>query len=139
LRSVARHFAPGGKLIVDFFQTDPRRLHDPAFLEESSRFPEVVLPDGRKLELAERTRAFHRADQVNEVELIYYVTHPDGRTERLVFAFAVRYFFRYEVEHLLARCGFQVVELFGDFHGSPLRDDSPEMIFVAKKEGDSSA
>jgi hypothetical protein len=45
----------------------------------------------------------------------------------------VRYFFRYEVEHLLARCGFRVVEVFGDFDRSPLADASPEMIFVAGK------
>jgi hypothetical protein len=48
-------------------------------------------------------------------------------------AFTVRYFFRYEVEHLLARCGFRVVEVFGDFDRSPLADASPEMIFVAEK------
>ncbi len=46
-------------------------------------------------------------------------------------AFPLRYFFRYEVEHLLARCGFRVEETFGDFDRSPLRDNSPEMILVA--------
>jgi hypothetical protein len=51
----------------------------------------------------------------------------------LVYAFPYRYFFRYEVEHLLVRCGFRVVELFGNFDKSPLVDDSPEMIFVAEK------
>ena len=93
----------------------------------------VTLPDGRRVKLTERTAAFHRAEQSNDVELIYNITHPDGHTERLVMAFTVRYFFRYEVEHLLARCGFHVVGLYGDFGGSPLRDDSPEMIFVAEK------
>ena len=76
--------------------------------------------------------AFHRAEQRNDVEMIYHVTYGDGRTERLPFAFTFRYFFRYEVEHLLARCRFRVIELFGDFDRSLLRDDSPEMIFVAE-------
>jgi hypothetical protein len=67
------------------------------------------------------------------VEIIHYVTYPDGRTERLVQAFPFRYFFRYEVEHLLARCGFRVIDLFGSFDRSPLQDNSPEMIFVAAK------
>lgn len=125
-----KHLKRGGKLIVDFFQTDPRRMHDPAFLEE--RFVgEFALPDGRHAVLTERVKAFHRAAQCNEVELIYSVRHPDGRKERLVFAFTVRYFFRYEVEHLLARCGFVVNALYGDFDRSELRDDSPEMVFVA--------
>ncbi len=70
---------------------------------------------------------------MNDVELIYYVTHADGRTERLVHAFTIRYFFRYEVEHLLARCGFRVAALYGDYERSPLRDDSPDMLFVVEK------
>ena len=80
-----------------------------------------------------RLKALHRAEQVNDVEMIFYVTYPDGHTERLVQAFPFRYFFRYEVEHLLARCGFRVVELLGGFDRSPLDDNSPEMIFVAEK------
>jgi len=44
-----------------------------------------------------------------------------------------RYFYRYEVEHLLSRCGFRVAELFGNFDKSPFSDDSPEMIFVAER------
>lgn len=132
-RSAHRHLQPGGKLVLDFFHTDPRRMHDPAFTRESQGYPEVALPDGRKLRLTERIAAFHRAEQTNDVELIYNVTHPGGRTERLVMAFTVRYFFRYEVEHLLARCGFRVVEVFGDYDRSPLADASPEMIFVAGK------
>ena len=133
LRCAHRHLAPGGKLVLDFFQTDPRRMHDPAFLQESAPQPEVALPDGRKVRLTERAAAFHRAAQCNDVEMFYNIKHPDGRCERLVFAFTVRYFFRFEVEHLLARCGFRVVDLFGSFDHSPLRDDSPDMIFVAEK------
>ena len=108
-------------------------MHDPVFTQESDAGPEVELPDGRKLRLTQRIAAFHRAEQVNDAELIYKITHPDGRTERLVMAFPVRYFFRYEVEHLLERCGFKVVELFGNYDRSPLRDDSPEMVFIAEK------
>ncbi len=133
LRSVARHLAPGGKLILDFFQTDPRRMHDPAFCQENDAVPEFALPDGRHVKMRDRVVAFHRAEERNDVEMIYYVTHPGGRQERLVFAFTIRYFFRYEVEHLLARCGLRVAELYGDFDRSPLADASPEMIFVAEK------
>ncbi len=132
LRCAHRHLAPGGKFIVDFFQTDPRRMYDPQFTKESSPHPQALLPDGRKLRLTERTAAFHRAEQCNDVEMFYYVAHPDGRSERFVFAFRLRYFFRYEVEHLLARCGFRVDQLYGNFDRSPLCADSPEMIFVAE-------
>jgi hypothetical protein len=48
-------------------------------------------------------------------------------------AFPLRYFFRYEIEHMLARCGFRVVDVFGNFDRSPVDDKSPEMIFIAEK------
>jgi hypothetical protein len=63
--------------------------------------------------------------------MIFGVTHPGGKQERLVMAWTLRYFFRYEVEHLLARCGFRVEAVNGNFDRSPLQDTSPEMIFVA--------
>ena len=135
LECVHRHLTPGGKLIVDFFQTDPGRMHDPVFHQESDPAQEFTLPDGRRVKMRDRVAAFHRAEQRNDVEMIYYVTHPGGREERLVFAFTIRYFFRYEVEHLLARCGFRVLALYGDFDRSPLADASPEMIFVAERTG----
>jgi len=134
LSCARRHLAPGGQLVLDVFHTDPGRMHDPAFQQESSPYPEVTLPDGRQVRLSERIAGFIRAEQTNDVEMIYNITHPEGRTERLVFAFRLRYFFRFEMEHLLARCGFGVKELYGNYDGRPLEDDSPEMIFVAQVE-----
>jgi hypothetical protein len=67
------------------------------------------------------------------VELIYYVTHPDGREERLVHAFPMRYLFRFEAEHLLVRCGFAVEALYAGFDRSPYGSAYPgELIFVAR-------
>lgn len=139
LESVRRHLPAAGRrvgersghLILDFFHTDARRMHDPEFLDE--RFvAEYEMPGGRRVRLTERVVAFHRAQQRNDVEMIYTVKGNDGREERLVFAFTVRYFFRYEVEHLLARCGFRVSAVYGNFDDSPLSDDSPEMIFIGE-------
>ena len=133
LRCIHNHLAEDGKLVFDFFQVDPLKMYGPSFTEEEAEdFPWIDLPDGRKLKRTHRIPAKHRAQQYNDVELIFYVEHPDGKTERLMQAFPFRYFFRYEVEHLLARCGFRIAGLFGDFDKSPLSDDSPEMIFVAE-------
>ena len=132
LDCVYRHLLPGGRFVQELFQTHPQRINNPKYLNEVEDTPEFELPDGKKLRRTDRVVAFHRTEQYNDVEIIFYVTHPDGRSERLVQAFPFRYFFRYEVEHLLARCGFNVVEIFGNFDKSPLTDDSPEMIFVAQ-------
>jgi ubiquinone/menaquinone biosynthesis C-methylase UbiE len=131
LTSARRHLAKNGRLVMDFFQTDAARMHDPKFLE-AHFVAEYEMAGVRKVRLFERIAAFHRAEQCNDVEMSFEVTQPTGQVERHVFAFTFRYFFRYEVEHLLARCGFRLVETFGDFDRSPLQDDSPEMIFVAE-------
>jgi SAM-dependent methyltransferase len=130
LNCAREHLVPGGRLILDFFQTDAERMHDPMFLNESA-LVEYDLPDGRRVAVSERVAAFHRALQRNDVEMIFRVTHAGGKQERLVMAWTLRYFFRYEVEHLLVRGGFRLESLYGDFDGSPLADGSPEMIFVA--------
>jgi len=131
LHCVRRHLAPGGRLILDVFQTAAERMHDPVHMRETP-ITEYRASDGRQVRISERTAAFHRAAQQNDVEMIYSVTHPDGRQERLVFAWPLRYFFRYEIEHLLARCGFSVAAEYGNFDRTPIQDDSPEMIWVAE-------
>ena len=134
LECVRQHMIPSGLLILDLFNPFPPRLvDDKKYRVEMEDFPETRLGDGRTLRRTNRTTAFHRNLQYNEIEIIYYVSHLDGRKERLVQAFPMRYFFRYEIEHLLNLCGFIVVDLFGDFDKSAFSDGSPEMIFVAKK------
>ena len=128
---VREHLAPGGRVILDVFQTDAERMHDPVHLRELP-VTEYKTADGRQVRISERVAAFHRAEQRNDVEMIFSIRHADGRQERMVFAWTLRYFFRYEVEHLLARCGFQVAGEYGNFDRTPIRDDSPEMIFVAE-------
>jgi SAM-dependent methyltransferase len=136
LNCANRHLSSGGLLILDLFHPYPPRLvPDSRYMSEIEDLPEMQLPDGRRLRRTNRTTAFHREQQYNDVELIYYVSHADGRQERLVQAFPFRYFFRYEVEHLLELCGFRVVDIFGDYDRSPFSSDSPEMIFVAEKRG----
>jgi SAM-dependent methyltransferase len=40
--------------------------------------------------------------------------------------------FRFEMEHLLARVGFSVVALYGDFFRGPLRDTSTDMVWISQ-------
>jgi len=60
-------------------------------------------------------------------------TNRTGETQRLVQGFPMLYFFRYEVEHLITRCGFKVVDVFGNYDKSPYTDESSKMIIVAEK------
>jgi len=132
LRAIHEHLDPGGRLVFDVFNPDLGRIAaGPS--GETEDTPETPLPDGRSFRRAAAVKAIHKVDQTVETELIYYVTSPDGRTERLVHAFRMRWFSRFELEHLLARAGFAVEAVYGNFDRSALTDDSPEMIFVAER------
>jgi len=102
--------------------------------EEFAPEPEFVSPDGRRVVRKSKIVARDYFNQIQHVELIYYITHPDGRSERLVHAFPMRYIYRFEAEHLLVRCGFEVQELYADYDKNPYGSKYPgELVFVASK------
>ena len=136
LGNIYQHLMDDGRLIFDVFNPSFETIVNDAYGEEIHDEPEFTAPDGRRVIRRHKIVSRDRANQVTDVELIYYVTHPDGREERLVQAFPMRYLFRFEVEHLLGRCGFEVEHLYGDFDKSPFGSKYPgELIFVAKKVG----
>jgi SAM-dependent methyltransferase len=130
---IGRHLASGGRLILDVFHPSMKGLsrETPTPVQESRAV--TRLPDGRTMRGFDRLLAIHRAEQYIEAELSYELTAPDGAVERVVQSFPFRYLFRYEAEHLLARCGFRVAALYGNYDRAAFADSSPEMIFVAEK------
>jgi len=134
LGCIRRHLAPGGRLILDLFNPALESLIRQDIGQERGEEPEFSMPDGRRVVRRHRILAHDRFNQLNQVELIYYVTHPDGRQERLVHAFPMRYLFRFEAEHLLVCSGFEVEQLYGDYDKSPYGSKYPgELTFVARK------
>lgn len=134
LTSVRRHLADGGRLVFDLFNPSYERLAQPPSPEEFAEDEPFDLPDGRRVVRTFRIVAMDRANQVNDVELAYHVSHPGGRTERLVQAFGMRYLFRFEAEHLLARAGFRVDAVYSGFDRAPYGSVYPgELVFVATK------
>jgi len=134
MTNVHRHLADGGKLVFDVFNPSIEGLLDESRLQETDDIAEVTMQDGRKMKRRFRVARRDYFRQVQDIELIYYVTHPDGRQERLVHAFPMRYFFRYEVEHLLVRCGFKVEAVYSSFAKETFGAKYPgEIIMVASK------
>lgn len=133
LATIRRHLVPGGRLVLDVFNPSLDALaRDPG--KEIGEEPAFTSPDGRRVVRRHRLTAHDRAAQVIGVELTYDVTHPDGRTERLVHEAPLRYFFRFEAEHLLVRAGYEIEHLYGGFDRSPYGATYPgELIFVVRR------
>ena len=137
LSCIRQHLREGGKLILDIFNPKLESLVQKDFGKEMAEEPEFSMPDGRRVIRRHTVVSRDVANQINTVELIYYVTHPDGHQERLVQAFPMRYLFRFEAEHLLSRAGFTVEQLYADYDKSPYGSKYPgELIFVAGKAKD---
>jgi hypothetical protein len=121
-------------LILDVFNPSLDFLVTRPVGEELAEEPEFNMPDGRRVTRRHKTVAHDRFNQVDDHQLIYYVTHPDGREERLVHSFQLRYLFRFEAEHLLARAGFAVEHLYAGYDKSEYGSKYPgELLFVARK------
>jgi SAM-dependent methyltransferase len=133
LDSVARHLAPAGRLVFDVFNPNFSALASADGTEHEDT-PETRLPDGRSFRRTGRVSRVRWIDQVSEIELVYYVSpRPGEKAQRHVQSFDMRWFLRAELIHLLARGGFTVGSIYGDFDRSPLTDKSPEQILCSQR------
>ena len=138
LASIRRHLVDDGVLILDLFNPSLDFLVNRPVGEELDEEPPFTTPDGRQVIRRQKTVAIDRFQQVGHYELIYYVSHPDGRQERLVQAFPLRYVFRFEAEHLLARAGFTLEHVYADYDKSPYGSKYPgELLMVARRSRES--
>jgi len=134
LSVIHRHLLPGGKLVFDIFNPSLPHLTGEKSFDELMDEPEFTMPDGRRVQRHHRVVSRDLFKQTQESEMLYDVTHSDGRKERFTQRFSMRYVFRFEAEHLLARSGFEVEEVYSDFDGSLYGSKYPgELIFIARK------
>lgn len=121
MKSVRSHLAAGGRFM--FESRNPRRraweqwtpealaiVHDAAGAEVRV-FPEVTQVSGATVTF--RTHfVFPDAEHISETQLLFLS--------------------RAEIERCLAEAGFAQFEIFGDWDGSAMTDESPEIIVIAR-------
>ena len=131
LRCIREHLAPGGRLAIDIFNPDIVAIAQwmttkKGGLQRHAR----QRPDAVRWE----TRSYDLARQEVDTTFIDETLSDEGAVLSRVYRdLKLRYTFRYEMEHLLLRSGFEIEALFGDFFGSAFEDFSPEMIWVARR------
>jgi hypothetical protein len=107
LECVHHHLIEDGRLVFDVSNPSLELLTSQDTGEEIGDEPEFTTPNSRSVIRWHKIVSRDRLKQINHVELIYYVTHPEGQEERLVHPFPMRYMFRFELEHILTRSGFE--------------------------------
>lgn len=123
--NVWRHLADDGRLIFDFFQPRMDFLVAPRPWNCSIERTDA---EGRRVQRYDKMTP-HPWRQVSDIAFRWEVDGVEaGRSE-----FTMRWFFHYELHHLLARCGLAVEAVCGDFERGPFDENSKEQIFVARR------
>jgi SAM-dependent methyltransferase len=137
LESCAAHLDDGGTFVLSVFNESISRLSDKTLYEEFDITPEFEMPDGRRVYRRFRYVERDYTKQVEIKESIFYVSYPDGRSERLVHKFGMRYFFQFELIHLCSRAGFNVKSVYSDYKYKPFDAAFREgrLIIIAEKQG----
>ncbi|MCI0777130.1 MAG: class I SAM-dependent methyltransferase [Chloroflexi bacterium] len=137
LECIHRHLVPGGRLALNIFNPDIVVMGQWLGAKLGGvqrRRDDYVNPKTERVVKAWETRAYHTGSQELEATFIDEELDDGGVVVSKVYrGLRLRYLFRYEMEHLLARCGFEIEDLFGDCVGTPFGDTSPEMVFVARR------
>ncbi|MFC1683451.1 class I SAM-dependent methyltransferase [Candidatus Zixiibacteriota bacterium] len=135
LNCIWRHLDHTGALVMDLWYPNLREL---SASEDGAEIVSVKtpfhMPDGRSVLWGIRNTSVDYNRQIIQEEMFYDIRYPDGHAERLVYPSPVRYFFRYEVEHLLARTGFRTEAVYASFDKEPFGSKYPsELVFLARK------
>jgi SAM-dependent methyltransferase len=134
LRALRAHLVPGGRLVLDVFNPSLPLIADERWLRTPLVEPPVALPDGRRLMRQFRIVGRDYIEQIQEVEFVYEVTGPGDQVVRQAGVTRLRYLFRFEAEHLLAREGFEVEAVYADYERRPYGAVYPgDLIFVARR------
>jgi len=128
LNRIYEHLEPGGKLIFDVFNPDLKRL-----TQDADNIPEFngEYEQGKKLQRF----ATIRYDNINQIlNLTFkFVWDENGSEKTDEFSTPLRYYFRYELENLIARTKFKLEKIYGDFKRNELSNQSKEFVVVCSK------
>jgi SAM-dependent methyltransferase len=125
LDNIYDHLTPGGTFIFDLFVPNLKMIAEG--VENMNDFTGEYEP-GKKLQ---RFTTMH-ADPVNQISHVTFrfVWQEDGKEHTQTWNTDLRFFFRYELQHLLALSKFTDYKLYGDFPEHELTKDSKEFLVV---------
>ena len=131
LTRIREHLAPGGKLAFNIFVPDLNMLLQEG--DTAYHLRDVTDPESGVTYVLWQQSSFDNHNQVISTRLVVEELDAGRAVVRRIYRdFQLRYAYRWEVYHLLVACGFEVVELYGDFDRSPFDEGSNEMVWLAK-------
>jgi len=139
LRSAHRHLAPGGRLAFELDHTSivvmaEWQTHRRGTLQRNPQRDYRHPVTGNQV-YSWGSREYHPSQQRYIGRSVTEEVDEQGVMVRRMYGqpMEARYFHRFEVEHLLGRCGFEVEALYGDLGKGEFKGNSTSMIWVARR------
>lgn len=139
LGCIKQHLKPGGILIVHL---DHMNVENVCWLGDLCGEKRNVFEAAEQFQhpqtghqtRASRAWSYEPSTQTAIVRTIWEEIDTNGQILSCIESEPIRLHcvFRFEMEHLLARVGFEIEAVYGDFFQHELQDDSPGMIWIAK-------
>jgi SAM-dependent methyltransferase len=131
LAAIRRALVRGGVVLIDVLNPDPEHL-----AREDNRLVlerEFVL-DGRQVQKLVASES-DMAAQITTMTYMFDERDEHGRVARHVAHLPLRWFYRFELEHLLARARFMPISLYGSYDLDPYDSQSDRLIVLATPKG----
>jgi SAM-dependent methyltransferase len=128
INNVYAHLAPGGRFIFDAFIPDLNQLIKG--VDNWTDF-EGEYEEGKKVKRVVSTIP-SLIDQT--IDVFFHLEWDEGEeVKQDDWRVPLRYFFRYELEHLIERSNFENYKILGDYQGNELGSESREFVVVCQK------
>ena len=132
LKCIYKHMLEGGYLLIDIFNPSLKTLIDET--------KETVCEEsfvGLEGELVHRELTILSTDIFNKlinIDVAYHIQPQKGHKKIINHQLNWRYLFRFEMEHLLHRCGFELIKVWGGYGRETYGTKEPgELICLARK------
>ena len=131
LINIKKHLNSKSRLIITLFVPSIyQMIRDEDVLYH---YRDVIDPVNKSKNIIWNKNVFDQYNQIVNTRII--VDKIDNGYEvnnRIYRDFDLRYIYRWEMHHLLELCGFEILELYGDFDHSQYNESSLEMIWIVK-------
>jgi SAM-dependent methyltransferase len=130
LRRIHDHLIDGGRLALNFFNPNVVTIAEWLTTKRGSR-EQLGRLEGKE---EWSSREYSTAEQMlNETRVEEQFIDANAVISRVYRNMRLRYVYRYEMEHLLSLCGFEIEALYGWFDRRPFTDHSQELVWIARK------
>ena len=128
LNRVWEHLEPGGRFIFDLYVPNLSLLLNG--IDGKTDF-EGEYEEGMRL----RRTTSMKADLVNQISHVRMVFswNEGGSKREAAWEFDMRFFFRWEIEHLIRLSKLKLETIYGDYDRSPLSSTSKDFLVVCRK------